>query len=47
MLLEVQAEYIEIMQDIQKVIHNVYDIIAFGLLCLVIYLLYRLFNSFF
>lgn len=47
MLLEVQVEYIEIMQDIQKVIHNVYDIIAFGLGCLVVYLVYKLINSFF
>lgn len=47
MILAVEQEYLEILLDLQKVVHNVYDIIGFCLVCLVVYLLYRLFNSFF
>ena len=47
MILAVEQEYLDILLDMQKVIHNVYDIIGFMLMCFVIYLVFRLFNSFF
>lgn len=47
MYLEVNSQYLDILQDMQQVIHNVYDILGFLLLCFVVFLVYKLFNSFF
>lgn len=43
----VQPEYIELMEKCYKVGFDIYNILVFMLGAFVVYLLYKLFNSFF
>lgn len=47
MLLDVQPEYIDLMEKCYKIGFDIYNVIVFLLGMLVVYLVYKLFNSFF
>lgn len=47
MFLSVQPQYIELMEKCYKIGYDIYSVLVFILGMIVIYLLYKLFNSFF